>query len=258
MSRMQQTFEAMMAKKEKILVSYFPIGDPCVADAVSWAKRFLDNGTTVLELGLPYEAPVLDGAVVKESMERALQRTDLTGVFSDIVAIRTACPNAILQVMTYVENILKYGYEEFARICHEIGVDAVLAANASPAQMAMLDKSLAPYDIDNIRFIPYHMSPENIADLQKNASGYVYLQAIDGATGSAAAITDQVEKNAQALRRAGIKVPLIPGFGISTPEHIKAYLSMGVDGVIVGSSIIKNILAGTGESYIKSLSDALR
>lgn len=255
---MKHTFEAMMAKEEKVLVSYFPIGDPCVADAVDWAKRFLDNGTTVLELGLPYEAPVLDGAVVKESMERALQRTDLKGVFSDIAAIHTACPNAILQVMTYVENILKYGYEEFARICHEIGVDAVLAANASPAQMAALDKSLAPYDIDNIRFIPYHMSPENIADLQANASGYVYLQAADGATGSVAAITDQVEKNARALRRAGITVPLIPGFGISTPEHIKAYLSMGVDGVIVGSAIIKNILAGTGESYIKSLSNALR
>ena len=258
MNRMDAAFAAMLEKGEKILVSYFPVGDSCVADAVAWAGKFLENGTTVLELGLPYENPVMDGAVVRESMERALRRTDLTGAFADISDIRKAYPNALLQAMTYVENVLKYGCERFADICAECGVDAVLAANADPRQLAELDKALGRYDIRNLRFIPYRMTEENIADLLKNPGGYVYLQAVDGATGSSSEITDQAGENAARLRSAGVTAPLIPGFGISTPEHIKAYLAMGVDGVIVGSAIIKHILNGTGEEYIKSLSDALR
>lgn len=258
MNRMNRTLGQMLSRGEKILVSYFPIGDPCVADAVDWAGRFLKNGTTVLELGLPYEDPVLDGTVVKESMMRALECTDLKGVFEDIAAIRQAYPEALLQVMTYVENVLKYGYESFADLCARCGVDAVLTANADPQQMAELDEALAVHDICNLRFIPYHMTDSHVADLRQHIGGYVYLQAVDGATGSAAAITDQIEKNVCRLRNAGVTAPLIPGFGISTPEHIRSYLSMGADGVIVGSAIIKHLLDGTGEVYIRSLADALR
>lgn len=257
MNRMNRVFGEMMRRGEKILVSYFPIGDPCVADAVEWAGRFLENGTTVLELGLPYEDPVLDGEVVKASMARALERTDLEGVFRDIAAIRQAYPDALLQVMTYVENVLKYGYAAFGVLCARCGVDAVLTANADPRQMAELDEVLGRHDICNLRFIPYHMTETHIADLKLHGGGYVYLQAVDGATGSAAAITDQIEKNVCRLRDAGITAPLIPGFGISTPEHIRTYLAMGADGAIVGSAIIKHLLDGTGEAYIQSLADAL-
>ena len=258
MNRMEQVFPAMLERGRKILVSYFPIGDPCVADPVDWAGRFLENGTTVLELGLPYEAPVLDGEVVRASMERALQHTDLEHIFLDISEIRHAFPNAILQVMTYAETVLRFGGEQFAEICRGIGVDAVLSANESPALRAELDRSLGALGIDHLRFIPYHMNDSHILDLKKHGSGYAYLQAVDGATGSSTAITSQIGGNIRLLRQSGVSLPLIPGFGISTPEHVKAYLAMGADGVIVGSAIIRHILDGTGERYIKSLSDALR
>ena len=258
MSRMAARFAEMAARGEKILVSYFPIGDSCVADAAAWAGTFYKTGTTVLEIGLPYEDPVYDGPTVADSMARALSRTDLAGVFEDIRKIRAAYPDGIVQVMTYVENIRKYGFDEFARILAELDVDALLAANADPAEKAALDAALAPYGIDNLRFVPYHMTDEMIRDLQENASGYVYLQAVDGQTGSAAAITEQPKENAARLRAAGVNVPMIPGFGISTPGHVRTYLAMGLDGVVVGSAIIKSILAGKGEEYLRSLSEALR
>ena len=257
MNRMDKLFPKMQENGEKILVSYFPLGDSYVADTVEWAKRFFDHGTTVLEIGLPYENPFLDGATVAATMERALKRTDLNTVLGEIGEVRKALPDAVLQVMTYFENIMKYGVPEFARICSELDVDAVLAPNANPEQMAELDAALAPYHIHNLRFIPYHFGEETVADLQKNAGGYVYLQAVDGKTGSSSEITPQIRENIERLHAAGVNVPLIPGFGISTPDHVRTYLGMGSDGVIIGSAIINHIIDGTFSEYLDGIRAAL-
>ncbi|MBQ6058518.1 MAG: tryptophan synthase subunit alpha [Clostridia bacterium] len=257
MSRMKRAFAEMKARGEKILVSYFPIGDSYLADTVDWARRFFETGTSVLEIGLPYEDPFLDGPVVRDAMDRALSRIDLDRAFDEIRQIREAFPDSVLQPMTYMGNVHKYGYERFAAIMAACDVDAVLVPNATTDELDALDRVLRPYGIDNLRFIPYRVSQDMIEDLQKNGSGYVYLQAVDGATGSSAEITDQVKRNATLLRDAGIDLPMLPGFGISTPEHVRKYISMGLDGVIVGSAIIKHILAGDGEPYLRSLRDAL-
>lgn len=253
MNRMDKVFAQMAERKEKILVSYFNMGDSYVADSVVWAKKFFDNGTTVLEIGLPYENPVLDGPVVANSMERALSRTNLDRVLFEIVEIRRKCPDNILQIMTYFENIEKYGVDRFAQICAVCDVDAVLAPNATAEQMSQMDEALGRCGIYNLRFVPYHIGEETVKDLQKNAGGYVYLQAVDGKTGSSAAITDQIRKNIEKLRAAGVKAPLIPGFGISTREHVRTYLNMGSDGVIIGSAIINHIINGDCEAYLSGI-----
>ena len=254
MNRMDIVFSQMANKNEKILVSYFPIGDSYVADSVGWAKKFFDNGTTVLEIGLPYEEPILDGSTVAGSMERALQRTDLDAVLLDIANIRKAFPDSILQIMTYFENIEKYGVERFAKICAEVcDVDAVLSPNADKEQRCLLDRELGKYGIYDLRFIPYRFGEDEIRDLLENGHGYVYLQAVDGKTGSGSEITTQIRDNVEILRAAGITLPLIPGFGISTREHVKAYLDMGADGVIIGSALINKIIDGKVESYLKEI-----
>jgi len=257
MNRMRDKLTAMKKSGHKILVSYFPIGDSYVADTVKWATDLYNWGTDVMEIGLPFEEPFLDGKTVADSMERARERTNLDKVFEEIKEVREANPDEIIQAMTYVENILKYGASNFAKLCSDCGVDAVLAANASPTEMHILDKAFKEYDIINLRFEPYNLSDENVQDLKENADGYIYLQAVDGKTGSSAEITDQVGKNVKLLEGEGIDTPKIPGFGISAPEHVRTYLSMGSDGVIIGSAIINNIIHGTCEEYIKSIRDAL-
>lgn len=250
MNRMDTVFSQMAKDGKKILVSYFNIGDSYIADSVASAKRFFENGTTVLEIGLPYENPFLDGAAVSGSMERALQRTNLDRVLFEIVEIRRACPGQIIQLMTYFENIEKYGVKRFAEICSTCNIDAVLSPNANSEQMAQLDEELGKYEIYNLRFVPYHIDDATVTDLQDNAAGYVYLQAVDGKTGSNHVITDQIARNIHLLKKAGIQVPLIPGFGISSREHVRAYLEMGADGVVIGSAIINHIIAGNFDNYM--------
>lgn len=253
MNRMEIIFDQMKAAGEKVLILYFPIGDPAMGDSVAWGEKYFDNGATVLEIGLPYEDPVLDGPVVKDSMGRAIARVSMDEVFGMIAEIRRRRPDNILQVMTYYGNIAKLGTAGFAEKCAMAGVDAVLTPDASIEQLHELDEVLGRYGIHNLRFAPYHLNEEFIGDLQAHAAGYIFQQAVDGGTGMQATVSPQIGINVKRIKEAGIQTPVCAGFGISSAEQAAEALSMGADGIIVGSAMIKHLLNGDGENYIRSL-----
>lgn len=257
MNRMVRRFAENKAKGKGSLVLYFPIGDTLLDSDAAWAHRYFDNGCDVLEIGLPYEDPALDGPSVANSMARALSKVTLDDVFRSIKNIRKECPDDILQIMTYYGNIKKYGAADFAKICHECDVDGVLTPDATEEQLRELDRELGKFDICNLRFAYYTLTDELIADLKANSTGYVFQQAVNGATGPQERVDPQVGVNLKKLRDAGVTTPLFAGFGINHPEQAAQVLAMGAEGVIVGSATINHIMKGDGEAYIKSLSDAM-
>lgn len=257
MNRMVKRFADNRAKGKGSLVLYFPLGDTAFDSDVKWAGRYFENGADVLEMGLPYEDPALDGPTVANSMARALSHVTLEDTFGIIKEIRRAYPDGVLQIMTYYGNIAKYGAARFAEICHECDVDGVLTPDASHEQLLELDRELGKYDICNLRFAYYTLTEEQIDDLRSNSTGYVFQQAVNGATGPQPTVDPQVEVNLRTLRQAGVKTPLFAGFGINDGGQAAQVLAMGAEGVIVGSATISHILKGDGEAYIKSLSDAM-
>ncbi len=257
MNRMEYIFNENKKKGKHSLVLYFPLGDTILGNDVEWAGRYFKNGTDVLEMGLPYEEPALDGPSVKKSMERALKVVNLEKVFSMIKEIRKNYPDNILQIMTYFGNIKKFGVERFAEICHECDVDGVLSPDIPREQLLLLDKELSKFNIFNLRFVPYTLTDEIITDLKKNAKGYIFQQAVNGATGPQKTVDVQVKNNIQKIKAAGITTPVFAGFGINDAKQAAEVLSMGADGIIVGSATINHINAGKGEEYIKSLSEVM-
>lgn len=257
MNRMGRIFKEMMEREEKILILYFPVGDTILGDDTAWARKYFDNGCTVLEIGLPYEDPCLDGATVRRSMNRALGQCSLDDAFRRIAAIRKACPENILQIMTYHENCLKYGYERFAKQCADAGVDAVLCPNASEEALTALDGALERQGIVNMRFAPFRLDDRVIAGLKRIKGGYIFQQAVDGGTGARPDVSPQVKANIQRLKAAGITVPLCAGFGISNAEQARTVVDYGADGLIVGSAVITHIENGDGEAFIRGLREAI-
>lgn len=258
MNRMERILTDMKSRGKKILVGYFPLADTILENNdAEWAQKYFANGTTVLEMGLPYENPVMDGKTVRNSMERALSHCTTDQVFDIIKGIRKACPDNILQVMTYYGNINKYGIPAFAQRCADCGADAVLAPDTPREKYGELDAELGKHGLIFLRFSLYNLTDEIVEDIKDNAKGYIFQQAVDGATGVVEGVSGQVEKNIRRFHQAGITTPIIPGFGISSPEQIQAALKMGADGVVVGSAIISHILQGDGEDYIASLRAAL-
>ncbi len=253
MNRMDKVFNSL---DSKILILYFPIQDTILGDDVEWAKKYFENGCTVLEIGLPNDNPVLDGETVRKSMERALSHSDLETSFDQIKKIREQFPDNILQIMTYYHVIENMGLEHFVDRCVYADVDAVLSPNTPKEMVKTLDEALLAKGIYNLRFVPYHLNDEVIADLVENSRGYIFQQAVDGGTGAQPEVSKQVEKNVAIIKQAGVKTPVCAGFGISNADHVKEAINMGVDGVIVGSATISNIIKGEGESFIHSLSKA--
>lgn len=257
MNRMERVFQKMQEKNERILVAYFPLCDPILDDQVVWAGKYFANGTTVLEMGLPFENPMLDGAVVRRSMERTLKQHTVADAFEVIASFREAYPDNILQIMTYFEIADYMGIDTFADACAQAGVDAVLSPNTPLERVADLDAALEGLDIINLRFVPYHLTETVERDLIEHARGYIFQQAVDGATGPQKMVSPQIGINVRRLKDLGITTPVIAGFGISNASQIKEVCSMGADGVIVGSSILRALEDGMGEEFIKSLRNAL-
>lgn len=258
MNRMDKVFKEIKERGEKILILYFPIQDSILNDDISWAKKYFDNGCTVLEIGLPNDNPILDGKTVADSMLRALKHSNLNKVFDSIKNIRKKYPDRILQIMVYYHVIEKMGFEEFSKKCYEADVDGVLSPNTPKDKIRLLDECLKKYNIYNLRFVPYNLSNDDLDDLEENSKGYIFQQAVNGTTGAQKTVSKQIEKNVRTIKNRGIETPVCAGFGISNAEQVKEAINMGADGVIVGSATISHIINGDGEEFIHSLGEAVK
>lgn len=257
MNHMEQVLAEKKIAGRRILVGYFPLGDPLMGDPVARVGEFIEDGVDVLELGIPYAEPSLDGAVVSDSMARALDAMDARGAMDLIAGLRKAYPEACLQIMTYFETIEAMGVEVFCAHAAELGSDGVLAPNVPDEKRGRLDAALDRNGLLQPLFVPIDASDEDIPRFASDGRGYMFLQAQEGKTGPRDGVSPRVANNVVRLREAGAKAALCAGFGISKSQQIKDLVSMGVDGVIVGSSIIESVLAGTSRGYISSLRMAL-
>lgn len=254
MNRMDAVFARELAVGHKLLSLYFPVGDPVLEDdECGWAQRYFDNGCTVLEIGLPNDNPVLDGKTVADSMTRALEHVDLGECFGRIGLMRERFPENVLQVMVYYHVMKEMGFEAFADACAESGVDAVLSPNVPEDEAALLDRLLGERGMYNLRFAPFVLTDEVIKDLCANSRGYIFQQAVDGATGARATVSPQVAVNVARIKEAGVSTPVLAGFGISNAEQLAEACAMGADGAIIGSATLTHIVQGDADEFLASL-----
>lgn len=257
MNRMERILEGKRAAGRKILVGYFPLGDPAMGGQIARVGEFIADGVDVLELGIPYEDPVLDGEVVSASMERALEVTTPAAAMDSIAELRAAYPDACLQIMTYYETIETMGVEAFCKRAEAAGADGVLAPNVPEEKRTNLAAALDRTGLLQPLFVPIDLADDAVANYAKAGRGYLFLQAQEGKTGSRDNVSPRVADNVRRLREAGAKASLCAGFGISRPRQILDLMNMGADGVIVGSSIIDAVLEGHSREYISLLRAAL-
>lgn len=254
---MEQVLADKVRAGGKIFVGYFPLGDPLMGDQVARVGEFLAAGVDVLELGVPYRNPVLDGEVVSASMQRALERARSEEIMDGIAELRAAYPESCLQIMTYWEVVSEMGLEAFCAKAREVGADGVLAPNVPADARAAFDQMLDAYDLLQPLFVPIDSSDKELQSFALRGRGYLFLQAQEGATGAREGVAERVATNIYKLRQLGATAALCAGFGISKPQQVTTLMEMGADGVIVGSSIIQSVLDGSYRQYLSELRQAL-
>jgi len=219
------------------LVIYFTAGDPDLATTREMAIAAIDNGADVIELGVPFSDPLADGPVIQRASERAVAKgTRLTDVLGICKEIRAARPQAGIILFSYLNPVLQLGLEAFAKAAKEAGADGVLLTDMIVEEAAEYLKVMHATGLVPV-FLAAPTSPdERLKAIAENSQGFVYAISRVGITGTQTELASDAKGLVERLRKF-TTLPIALGFGVSTPEHVRA-VGEFADAAVVGSAIV--------------------
>jgi tryptophan synthase alpha chain len=221
---------------KKALITYITAGDPDLETTAFLLKLLDERGVDILEVGIPFSDPLADGPVIQQAGQRALKSgTTLKKLLAMLASLKEEV-NAPLVLMGYMNSLMAYGLEAFAKDAAEAGVAGVIVPDLPFHQSEELAGQLRSRGVDFILMVTPNSTQERLSAIAEKASGFLYCVSLLGVTGNEEKGNAPVEEYIQRVRSC-TKLPLALGFGVGTPERAKAAASVA-DGVIVGSALI--------------------
>lgn len=238
-NRIDQRFAELRKSGKKGFVAYISAGDPDLNATLKLAAELESAGVDILELGIPFSDPLADGVVNQSAAQRALEAgTTLPKILEAIRIFRKTSELPIV-FFTYLNPIYTYGYERFHKDAAAAGADGVLVLDMPPDEEARNQELHAKSSLRMIRLIAPATPPDRMESICKSAEGFIYCVSREGVTGEQTEIADSLGAQITAVRHH-TKLPLVVGFGISTPEQAHT-VATHADGVVVGSAIVRRI-----------------
>jgi len=228
--------DAVRAQGRAALVGYLPAGYPTLPGAVDGVRAMVEGGVDVVELGMPYSDPVMDGPVIQAAADEALRagvRTrDVLRTVEDVAAT-----GAAVLVMSYWAPVLRYGVDAFARDLASAGGAGLITPDLVPDEAGAWLAASDAHDLERVFLVAPSSTPARLASTAAACRGWVYAASTMGVTG----VRAEVGAGAQALvgrtREAGAQRVCV-GLGVSTPAQA-AQVAEYADGVIVGSALVR-------------------
>jgi tryptophan synthase alpha chain len=254
--RIARRFAARQAGESPVLVAYLTAGDPSPADTPGLALALERGGAGVIELGVPFSDPVADGPVIQAASERALRAgTNAARVLEIARAIRARSEIPIV-LFSYMNPLLRYGFERLARDARAAGVDGCLLTDLSVEEAEGPAATLRAQGLDTV-FLAAPTSTERRLKLVAGYStGFVYAVSRTGVTGERDSLAASARPLCAKLRALTDK-PIAVGFGVSRPEHV-AELAPYADGAVVGSAIMSVVARhGADEARLEEFARSL-
>ncbi|WP_432353481.1 tryptophan synthase subunit alpha [Sporosarcina sp. A2] len=224
------------AEGESAFVPYMMAGDGGL-NALHERISFLQEaGADAIEIGIPFSDPVADGEVIQEAGSRALSKgVTLRKVMCELQT-QTQTHAIPLVVMTYLNPILAYGIQEFVEACVLAGVRGLIVPDLPYEERVLVSSELVGKDIALVPLISLTSSKERIEKIAQAAEGFIYAVTVNGITGVRSGFGSDLAEHMAHLKNVS-DVPVLAGFGISTPEQVRDFGGIA-DGVIVGSAIV--------------------
>ena len=244
MSPVSAAFDKAAAENRAALVGYLPAGFPSVNGAAAAALAMADAGTDVIELGLPYSDPLIDGPVIQEAVYRALTGgTRVADVLRTVEALAGAGVPTL--VMTYWNPIDHHGVEAFARDLAAAGGSGLITPDLTPEEAGPWLQAAAKYDLDKV-FLVAPSSPRGRIELITSVCrGFVYAASRMGVTGAQERLDSQAAGLVSRTKEY-TKLPVAVGLGVRDGRQA-AEIAGFADGVIVGSAFVQRLLDADDE-----------
>jgi tryptophan synthase alpha chain len=232
-------FERTRAEGRAALVGYLPAGYPDVPRAIDALKVMVDAGCDIIEIGLPYSDPVMDGPTIQAAAQQALEGGVRTSdVLRTVEAV--AATGTPTLVMTYWNPVERYGVEKFAQGLVDAGGAGLITPDLTPDSAAPWIAAADAHDLDKVFLVAPSSTDERIAMTTAACRGFVYATAVMGVTGARAS-TSELAGPLVARAKATTELPIGVGLGVSNGAQA-AELAGYADAVIVGSAFVRTLL----------------
>ena len=242
MSRVETAIAARKAAGSGALIGYLPVGFPDLQTSIDAAVALGENGVDVLELGLPYSDPVMDGTVIQKATQHALANGFRLRHGFEAVAAITARIDIPVLVMTYWNPVVQYGVERFADDLVAAGGAGLITPDLIPDEagdwLAASDRT----GLDRVFLAAPSSTDARLRQAVDRSRGFVYAVSTMGITGARSDVDSAARSLVARLRSAGATSTCV-GVGISTPQHVAEVLEYA-DGAIVGSYLVNALAEG--------------
>jgi len=274
--RINSVFKKCRDENRKAFVAYIAAGDPDFNKSLEIVDALVDAGIDILELGIPFSDPLADGEANQLAAARALEAGITPGIVLDMACeIRKKHPSLPLVLFTYLNPIAYSSEKCFATFCREAvesEIDAILPLDLPPEEQneewqdgVSYKKTIKDAGLPLVSLIAPTTPPDRLPLLTSNADAFIYYVSKEGVTGEGDSFSAEFAEKIEKIKNNS-DLPVVVGFGISTPEHVRSAISTGVDGVVVGSAIVRKVEAiadGTEsiqdlKDFVKSMTDATK
>ncbi|KUI40337.1 tryptophan synthase subunit alpha [Mycobacterium sp. GA-2829] len=241
MSRLGDLFDACRAEQRAALIGYLPTGFPDVPSSIEAMTTLVESGSDIIEVGIPYSDPGMDGPVIAAATEVALQGgVRVRDTLAAVEAISNAGGRAV--VMTYWNPVLRWGIDAFARDLAAAGGLGLITPDLIPEEADEWMAASEAHDLDRIFLVAPSSTPERLAKTVEATRGFVYAASTMGVTGARDAVSSAAPELVARVKEVS-DIPVGVGLGVRSREQA-AQIGAYADGVIVGSALVSALKDG--------------
>ncbi|WP_394768789.1 tryptophan synthase subunit alpha [Lacisediminihabitans sp.] len=242
MTGVASVIAARKAAGSGALIGYLPAGFPDLRTSIEAAVAIAESGVDVIELGLPYSDPVMDGSVIQAATLQALNAGFRIRDGIDAVAEITSRVDVPVLVMTYWNPVVQYGVDRFADELLAAGGAGLITPDLIPDEARDWLAASERTGLDRVFLAAPSSTDERLAQAVARSRGFVYAVSTMGITGARSDVDSAAKTLVARLRAVGATSTCV-GLGISTPEQVREVLQYA-DGAIVGSALVKALSDG--------------
>lgn len=239
-ARIDARFAALKAEGRAGFVAYVMAGDPSRDEALDILRGLPAAGADLIELGFPFSDPMAEGPPIQRAAQRGLKAgLTLKGTLALAKDFRAGDADTPLILMGYLNPIETLGYDAFAALAAESGIDGLIVVDCPPEEAGPLTDALDAHHIALIRLATPTTDDQRLKVVAERTSGFVYYVSVAGVTGVKEADAAAVAPAVARVRTAS-GLPVAVGFGIKTPERA-AEIARVADAVVVGSALVEEV-----------------
>jgi tryptophan synthase alpha chain len=254
--RMAATFARTKAAGRPALIPYMIPGFPDQEGADDVLDALVAGGADIVEVGVPFSDPLADGATIQRAAFAALDAgTTLRSCIDFVRRARGRHPELPLVLMSYLNPVIAYGIEAFARDAAAAGADAAILVDLTAEESTETRQVLRDNGLDLIYLVAPTSSDERLRLVAGLASGFIYCVSVAGTTGARTELAPGLADYVARVRRC-TDLPLAVGFGVSRRAHVEALTGVA-DGVVMGAAVIDRLSRGDRAERLQAVREFL-